>query len=112
MGLGLPSGSTFAREQSCHHRTSLSEGLLKCKVLLTFDSRWVGRCKEKVHHVLGEALQPRQQHSDALGAWTRPTNADVVKPASEPGALVITGEEEAPAGHVSASPKPSVDGGA
>lgn len=39
-------------------------------------------------------------------------NADVVTSASEPGTLVIPGEEEAPVGRVSSSPKLSIDGDA
>lgn len=62
--------------------------------------------------MLGEVVQPRQQSSDALGAWTRLRNADVVESASKLGTSVITGEEEAPVAHVSSSPKLSIVGGA
>lgn len=72
----------------------------------------MGWHKEKVQHVLGEVLQPRQQRREALGAWTRLMNGVVVKSASEPGTLVIAGEEEAPLGHVSSHPKLSINGAA
>lgn len=62
--------------------------------------------------MLGEVLQPRQQCSDALGVRARLTNADMVKSASEPGTSGTTGDKEALAGHVSSSPKLSMDGGA
>lgn len=55
MGLGLTAGRTFAREQSSHHRSSLSEGLLTtAKFCSCSTSGGWGVCKEKVQHVLAE----------------------------------------------------------
>lgn len=52
-GWVLP-GRTFLGEQSYHWYPWLSEGLLQCRISLTFGSKWMGWCRGKVQGVLLE----------------------------------------------------------